>query len=375
MKMFRKKNDAGVSPVIATLVLVLVAVAAGVAFYAWQSNWQDDTTSNIGDGVVKTEIGGSSTVYPFTAVAAEAYMEANPTVQINYQSGGSGAGTAGVREGTIDIGCASSSRTQAKNFPDHPDVVIEKVGQDAVGVVVASGNTRVTDINATVATEIFDGTITTWGEVPMASGYTGTADVDVSDDTVISGDTLEDGYYRMWSADTLERALEITTDDQLPTGTFATGATIFWQPIADGTDTTEIGVFDRTDKSGTEECFNEKLLGRDGSSIPEDWATGVAGNQEMLDHFASGGANDIGFISTGVATSDVKVLTLNGVDASAENIADGSYVANRPLLYMYIPSQTSNLDIVEDYVQFCLQPRNNQDFAGAVDYLSWYDLE
>jgi ABC-type phosphate transport system substrate-binding protein len=379
MKML-KKNDTGVSPVIATLVLVLVAVAAGVAFFAWQSSWQDEATNNIGSGVTKTEIeiGGSSTVYPFTVVAAEAYMEANPTVQINYQSGGSGAGTAGVREGLIDIGAASSGRNQADDFPDHPDVVITQIGMDAVGIVVDSTNTRIDDINATVANEIFNKTITTWGQVPIASGARGYGVLD-ADGVTINGptETIPDGYYRVWSNTTLARAVQVTAG-ALPASTLPAGditETVWFQTILDGTDSADIHVYDRADKSGTEECFHEKLLGGDGSSMPDWGQTGVAGNQDMLDLFASHTDSDaIGFISTGVANSDVKLVTLDGVEATAENIAEGTYTASRPLLYMYVPSLCSNPAIVEDYVNFCMQTKNNQDFCSEVDYISYYKL-
>ncbi|MDG6224560.1 MAG: substrate-binding domain-containing protein [Candidatus Thermoplasmatota archaeon] len=375
------KNDkAGVSPVIATLILVLIAVAAGVAFFAWQSGWQEDATGNISNANAQTEItiGGSSTVYPFTAVAAEAFMEANPTVKISYQSGGSGAGTAGVREGVIDIGAASSDRTQAKHFPDHPDVVITAVGYDAVGVVVDDGNTRINDINATVAIEIFTMVITDWNQVPVASGASGTGTTGAagSETTVtVSTGTLAIGRYRMWSATTLVRTVDVIAANTLPSDLFGASASISWQVITSAT-SAPIEVYDRADKSGTEECFNEKLLGLDGSSIPEGDQTGVAGNQEMLDLFEAGAPNAIGFISTGVATSDVKLVTLDGVAATEENIADGSYTAQRPLNYMYIPSQLGGkLAIVEAYIDFCMSPKNNIDFAHSVDYLSWYDLE
>ena len=87
----------------------------------------------------------------------------------------------------------------------------------------------------------------------------------------------------------------------------------------------------------------------------------------------TGGANAIGFLSTGIADSDVKLVTLNGVAPTADNIGDGSYAASRPILYMHIPSLTNNLAIVEDYINFCMQPRTNQDLCDDVAFISWYE--
>ncbi len=52
-----KRDVEAISPVVATLMLVLIAVAACTAFYLWESGWQASTTKNInsGSGPIPTE--------------------------------------------------------------------------------------------------------------------------------------------------------------------------------------------------------------------------------------------------------------------------------------------------------------------------------
>ncbi len=302
------KNIKAVSPVIASLMLVLVAVGAAGAFFAWQSSWQDDMTENVSDaanelsdasgGQVLT-IGGSSTVYEFTKVAAPLFEEAYPGVKVDFQSGGSGAGRAAVQNGMVDIGAASS--------PTNIDgVVVHQVATDAV--------------------------------VMIHYGMNDTGDG--------------------WD--------------------FTDGDCNTTEVIAAIQDSTNVSFYDRSSKSGTEECFCNKILDSgdqigDGDCIitAADVTQGYAGNQDLVaafNGFTTG--MHLGFTSMGQIAnldSDVTVLKFNGEVASEDNIEN--YDATRPITYLTLGEPTG---IAKAYLTFVMGPKMNQDIAEEAEFVPMY---
>ena len=62
---------------------------------------------------------GSTFVYPMMSKWAASYHDANPSVQINYQSIGSGGGIQQLKAGTVDFGASDAplSDAEAKEMP------------------------------------------------------------------------------------------------------------------------------------------------------------------------------------------------------------------------------------------------------------------
>jgi len=61
----------------------------------------EETTADL-SGAVAT--GGSTSVEKVIGALGEAFMEANPSVDVTYDPTGSGAGVTGAADGTLDIG-------------------------------------------------------------------------------------------------------------------------------------------------------------------------------------------------------------------------------------------------------------------------------
>src|SRR5580658_10610257 len=111
----RRGETRAVSPVVATLILILIAVAAAAALYLWLVAWQGNITGGIGQPGAQTtvDIGGSTSVYPFSALAATWFEQNNSDIAIQDSQGGTGAGMLAVCSGHIQVGAASTPETPA----------------------------------------------------------------------------------------------------------------------------------------------------------------------------------------------------------------------------------------------------------------------
>jgi phosphate transport system substrate-binding protein len=105
-------------------------------------------------------------------------------------------------------------------------------------------------------------------------------------------------------------------------------------------DTTKnISVVAREDGSGTKTAFME-LIGLKGKADPMNVIiqTGTAGILAEV----KGNPTAIAYESLGYVTDDVKMLKVEGVDATVANIKNGSYKISRPLSVVYHESALEN---------------------------------
>jgi flagellin-like protein len=108
-----KRTRKAVSPVIATLVLIVIAIvgAVGVGLILSSVSTSVSKQANAGNAGGQAQqtllIGGSTTVFPVTE-SAKAAFEQQYHVNIVDAQGGSDAGMQGILSGSLDIGAASS---------------------------------------------------------------------------------------------------------------------------------------------------------------------------------------------------------------------------------------------------------------------------
>jgi flagellin-like protein len=167
----------GVSPVVATLILILIAVAAAAALYLWLVAWQGNITGGIGNqGAQYTvTIGGSTSVYPFTAAAATWFEQNNSDIVISVNQGGTGAGMLAVCSGNVQVGEASSLETPAglqaaDGCPQTPGITITTIGYDAVDVITSVANVHgLVSVSYDTLTAIYDHASTTTPTLNAAS--------------------------------------------------------------------------------------------------------------------------------------------------------------------------------------------------------------
>ncbi len=350
------KNAQAVSPVIATLMLVLVSVAAAGSFYAWQTTWQEDRTGDLGAGARTTlTIDGSSTVYEFSVVAAKMYESKNPDTKISVTVTGSGAGREAARTGRVDIGSASSD-TDPDEYPvdlnndGSPDIVgellVTTVAKDGVTMCTNHLNIASEDINKTTLTAVYLVNLGYWTAAQANDNYSHMPD---------TANGTNGGY----------------TDIDMSWG--STNSTIL------------VGY--RSHESGTQECFSssatniksitgEKQLVLDGIGDETNTVSGP-GNSELMDAIESSSEPVLSFCSLSeVDASDVVTkLTFESVEAKESNIADGSYKASRPLQYLTIDmDEDGEIDpgVAKDYIEFCLIPEINDAVCTEAGYTSLY---
>ena len=154
----------------------------------------------VGTGAAFAEsivIKGSTTVLPIAQVTLEAYMKANPGVNISLSGGGSGEGIKALIDKSTDI--ANSSREikgneveLAKSKGVNPVETI--VAVDAIVPIVNPRN-KVTNLSIDQLSQIYQGKITNWKEV-------GGDDLQI---VVVSRDSSS-GTFEAWSEMVLHKA-------------------------------------------------------------------------------------------------------------------------------------------------------------------------
>lgn len=123
-----------------------------------QSNTNDSSTVEL-SGTVNTD--GSTSMESVVKALAEAFMEQNPDVTVNYSGTGSGTGIQAAIDGTVDLGLASRA---LKDEEKSNGAVENIVALDGVAVVVNPEN-GVTDLTVEQIAQIFTGEITNWSEL------------------------------------------------------------------------------------------------------------------------------------------------------------------------------------------------------------------
>ena len=117
-------------------------------------------------------IKGSDTMVHLVSTWAEAFMTANPEMQISVTGGGSGTGIAALLNGTTDL-AASSRDIKPKEVElgkgKGLDIFQTPVALDGIAVVVNSSN-PVSELTLAQLKGIFTGKTTNWSEVGGSDG-------------------------------------------------------------------------------------------------------------------------------------------------------------------------------------------------------------
>jgi phosphate transport system substrate-binding protein len=166
-------DEAGVSPIVATLVLVVVAIAGaaavGTILGSFSSDVSDSASSDSAAMGASTEllIAGSTTIQPVSEKLAEAFMKKTPGIKVSVQAGGSGAGIASTKMGIVDIGAASED---VDTVTTYPELKKHQIGASAVVFVNGTGVTVTGPVSKADIKKIYDDANTNGGVVTMAPG-------------------------------------------------------------------------------------------------------------------------------------------------------------------------------------------------------------
>lgn len=112
-----------------------------------------------------------------------------------------------------------------------------------------------------------------------------------------------------------------------------------------------ITVVSREDGSGTRGAFTE-LMGIEKEGTDRTYAKAeISNSTSVVISTVAGNKNAIGYISLGSLNDSVKAVKIDGVDATVDNVKNGSYKISRPFI---IATKDGISDLAADFIKFIL---------------------
>ncbi len=121
--------------------------------------------------------------------------------------------------------------------------------------------------------------------------------------------------------------------------------------VSCGKQNNTITVVSREDGSGTRGAFTE-LMGIDKDGTDRTYAKAeISNSTSVVISTVAGNKNAIGYISLGSLNDSVKAVKVDGVDATVDNVKNGSYKISRPFI---IATKDEISDLAADFIKFIL---------------------
>lgn len=115
-----------------------------------------------------------------------------------------------------------------------------------------------------------------------------------------------------------------------------------------------IHIIAREEGSGTRSAFEEMVMG-DQRITPRAIVQDSNGAVRQL---VAGDPNSIGFISLGLVDNTVKAVKLGGIEASRENVLNGSYTLFRP--FLFVSKSIPPTGLAMEFIEFILSPEGKR---------------
>lgn len=163
----------------------------------------------------------------------------------------------------------------------------------------------------------------------------------------------------------------------LVAATFVTGLTACGKDSSEGgSKSTKISVITRESGSGTRGAFIE-LFGieekdADGNKVDKTISTAEETNSTaVMITSVEGNQNAIGYISLGALKDSVKAVKIDGVEATTENVKNGTYKVARPF---NIAVKDDASEAAKDFISFIMSSEG-QDIINEEGYIGSDDAE
>mgnify|MGYP001625291826 FL=1 len=134
----------------------------------------------------------------------------------------------------------------------------------------------------------------------------------------------------------------------------------------------DIAVIARTSGSGTRDAFESIVKSEDGTALKDAGLMKGAIEQDKTStviSLVSSTETGIGYVSLGSVDDSVKVLKVEGVEATAENVLSGDYKMQRPFVIMTSKAMGENLTAAtRDFLAF-LRSTQAQDVVEEEGYV------
>ncbi|RMF99726.1 MAG: phosphate ABC transporter substrate-binding protein, partial [Planctomycetota bacterium] len=265
-----------------------------------------------------------TTVQPIVEKAAAEFRKEHPDVQFAIGGGGSSHGVKAAASGEVVIGAASRELKESEKT-EYPDLVVTTIAEDGIAMIVNAKN-PVKEITKEQVQAIYTGKITNWKELG-------------GNDQPIFVVGKEEGH------STLELFLEYFDLEAENAGKAGKYSTMVYR------------------KEGDSEFASVKVLA-------------IGSNSEEIAQVILK-PNAIAYVSIGTAESvaaksgRIRLLALDGVEASVENVANHTYPLRRPLNLL---TKGEPQGIVKQFIDFMLGKQGqqvvvDQEFVSVTDEL------
>jgi len=182
---------------------------------------------------------------------------------------------------------------------------------------------------------------------------TGTADIGMS------SRHLKDNEKHLWSVEIAKDGLAIVvhTDNPVIDLTLNQIRDIYsgkinnWSEL--GGPDAKIHIIAREDGSGTRNAFEDLVM----KGVDITPKAIVQNSNGAIRQLVGDDPNSIGFISMELVDKTVKAIKLNGVEATCENVINGSYDLYRPFLFVMIDEPQGQ---AKQFIDFVLSPEGQQ---------------
>lgn len=115
----------------------------------------------------------------------------------------------------------------------------------------------------------------------------------------------------------------------------------------------EISVISREDGSGTRGAFVELMGVLDADENDATTVTAeITNSTSVMMSTVAGNESAIGYVSLGSLSDDVKAVKVDGVEATVDNINNGTYKVSRPFVICYIEDDLSEL--AKDFISYIM---------------------
>lgn len=146
-----------------------------------------------------------------------------------------------------------------------------------------------------------------------------------------------------------------------------TGEITDWSGVEGATVTGEIAVAQREDGSGTRDAFLELIDLKGSTNLVA--AANTSNSTSALMQYVAGNKQAIGYISLGSLDDSVSAVKIAGVEATADNVLNGSYTLARPFNVMYQQATMDSNDLLADFFTF-LKSSQAHDIIVKEGYVS-----
>lgn len=261
---------------------------------------------------------GSSTIRPIVEKAAKAFKKKHPSAKFVIGGGGSSHGVKSAGEGNVLIGQASRNLKE-KEKKKWKDLVAHRIGLDGVAVIINKKN-PLSKITKQQVQDIYSGKITNWKDL-------GGFDAPIFLISKEEGRSTLDLFLKYFSLEAKE--------------------------VGEGRAAVMVHR-----KKGTEEfsTVRAKLIGPNKEAI-----AAISTKKNAIAYVSIGTAQEVA-----AKGGRIKLLELDGIPATIENVGNESYPFRRPL---HLVTKGEAKGIVREFIDFVLS-KEGQKIVTDLEFIS-----